>query len=203
VGKIKNPNRINKSKGRVCNLCKIYKARDQYYETYNGLNGLQSRCKSCVAGKAQEISKKDYLKKKLLGLCQSCSSPIMPNSTTSCENCWFKSAAYRAGNRLLSEELKIKLQLQDSKCYYTGEQLVPGVNASVDHKTPSTKGGADDLSNLIWVTRLVNSMKGELTQDEFLAICKAVSDNSDIRLLEKEIDYTGLLPRPHLATTLI
>lgn len=64
---------------------------------------------------------------------------------------------------------------QGGQCPYTGEDLVPGVNASLDHIVSKHRGGGDDPTNLQWVTMLVNSMKTSMTHDEFVETCAAIA----------------------------
>lgn len=56
----------------------------------------------------------------------------------------------------------------------TGVLLVPGRNASIDHKVPRAKGGSDDIDNLQWVDLKVNLMKRDLDITEFLSACATV-----------------------------
>lgn len=63
---------------------------------------------------------------------------------------------------------------QGGKCAYTGRELVPGTNASLDHKIPKALGGTNDLENLQWVETNVNRAKNALAEDEFLSMCRAV-----------------------------
>jgi hypothetical protein len=70
-------------------------------------------------------------------------------------------------------ELMRLLKQQDYRCALTGEKLTPNT-AELDHKTPKSKGGEDTLDNLQWLDRTVNRMKGRLTTEEFIAICKRV-----------------------------
>ena len=72
-------------------------------------------------------------------------------------------------------QLKAKLGSQQYMCAYTGEKLVPGVNASIDHLVPRSRGGNDAPDNLHWVSFRVNVMKGDMTHEEFLALCKLIT----------------------------
>lgn len=57
---------------------------------------------------------------------------------------------------------------QRGRCAYTGQKL--GRDAQVDHKTPTSRGGTNNPSNLHWVTPAANSCKGSMTHEEFIAI---------------------------------
>jgi hypothetical protein len=47
-------------------------------------------------------------------------------------------------------------------------------SASLDHKTPTLRGGDSSKDNLHWVTRKMNLMKSNLTHEEFVALCSRV-----------------------------
>ena len=72
--------------------------------------------------------------------------------------------------------LEGKMEHQQWQCVYTGEKLIAGVNASVDHRIPSSRGGSDDLCNLQWVTKKINRMKGNMTHQEFVEICQLIAE---------------------------
>jgi hypothetical protein len=73
-----------------------------------------------------------------------------------------------------ADMLRQKLHEQQFRCWYTGQLLVPGVNASVDHTVPMARGGSHEPHNLRWVHLKVNEMKRELSESEFVAMCAAV-----------------------------
>jgi 5-methylcytosine-specific restriction endonuclease McrA len=68
---------------------------------------------------------------------------------------------------------------QQGKCAVTGEKLVPGVNASLDHIQPLSRGGTSERSNLRWVTSTVNHMKWNLTDTEFVDKCRQIAQRAD------------------------
>jgi hypothetical protein len=68
-----------------------------------------------------------------------------------------------------------KLEAQHFLCFYTGIELVPGRNASVDHRIPISRGGSpSDPENCVWCDRLVNAFKNDLTEDEFIERCRII-----------------------------
>lgn len=68
---------------------------------------------------------------------------------------------------------------QQGKCAVTGEKLVPGVNASLDHIVPVSRGGTSEKGNLRWVTSTINHMKWDLTDDEFMAMCTQIAHRAE------------------------
>jgi 5-methylcytosine-specific restriction endonuclease McrA len=101
-----------------------------------------------------------------------------------CEPCWYASIARsalgiktREEARRRGPELLDMFRKQNGKCAYTGVDLVPGVNASLDHKVPKALGGNDSPENLQWVTFNVNRAKNSLTEEEFISMCRAVAQH--------------------------
>jgi len=62
---------------------------------------------------------------------------------------------------------------QRGRCAYTGVKL--DRTAQVDHKTPVSRGGTNDASNLHWVTPDANRVKRDKTHAEFIAICSDIA----------------------------
>jgi hypothetical protein len=81
------------------------------------------------------------------------------------------------GSTALGAAIKQKLVDQGSLCYYTGVPIVLGVNDSLDHllsvcKHPELRA---DLTNVVWCTRDISTMKNGMDRDEFLAMCRLLS----------------------------
>lgn len=121
------------------------------------------------------------------GWCHNCPTPRMENSNTYCEKHWY---AQKATQRLglgphvikRGQALKAKLETQNYTCPYTGVNLIPGVNASVDHvipvsQRPDLKG---EISNIEWVDLNLNHMKTDMSREQFLEVCLKV------------VEYTGI-----------
>lgn len=76
-------------------------------------------------------------------------------------------------NCATASELMRLLKFQEYRCALSGEKLTPNT-AELDHKIPKSNGGEDTIENLQWLDRNVNKMKGRLTTEEFVAICRRV-----------------------------
>jgi len=63
---------------------------------------------------------------------------------------------------------------QEGRCAVTGAVLTPGVDASLDHIVPISKGGLHTKSNLRWVLYTINIAKADLSHEEFVELCRAV-----------------------------
>lgn len=70
--------------------------------------------------------------------------------------------------------LRRLIESQGYRCALTGESLTPKT-ATVDHVTPLTRGGAHAIENAQVIVDYVNQAKGQMTNDEFIAMCVAVA----------------------------
>ncbi len=118
------------------------------------------------------------------GLCYRCASPLTAGMVKTselvkfqqCGDCFFKhTSKLHTGSVGIWEALRDIFLAQDCRCAYTGELLIPGDNASLDHKQPVSRGGDDTPENLQWVTKTVNDCKRNLTHDEFIQFCRRVT----------------------------
>jgi len=85
--------------------------------------------------------------------------------------------ASRSGGLKPSDILKV-LQYQEYCCALTGVQLTPET-ATVDHIIPIKLGGKNCVDNIQIVTPEANRIKGTLTMDELLAMCKMIVNTLD------------------------
>ncbi|WP_439624097.1 HNH endonuclease [Gemmata sp.] len=85
-----------------------------------------------------------------------------------------------------ASELMKLLERQDFRCAYTGRSLSPET-ASVDHITPISRGGLNELSNLAIVHMDVNTAKSSMTLEEFVAVCREVVDNFERHMSSNRI----------------
>jgi len=180
----------------ACRIClnkqkeKRAKSRSDWVE-----NGL---CSSC--GREREDKNKNYCKKcrgdikkfskRRLenGLCAKCSNPKLENSD-SCLRCWMISIAYRRikTGRLayIIEEL---WEEQNGICALTGETLIPGVNASLDHIIPVSQGGTDEKENLRWTLKTVNLFRCVESDQDFFALCLKVIQHNLSKIPQDELN---------------
>lgn len=113
------------------------------------------------------------------GRCAQCGAPRDAGSDMYCRMHILKLAAYRwLDNVTLWRELDDLLKKQGERCAYTGEPLLLGQNASLDHKIPRSRGGANVIDNVQWLSWTANRCKTDLTHDEFVALCATVASKA-------------------------
>ena len=72
------------------------------------------------------------------------------------------------------QDLETLLERQDFRCALTGESLTPE-NVALDHIVPISEGGSFSVANSQLVTRIANRAKHTISQDEFVILCKRVT----------------------------
>lgn len=70
-------------------------------------------------------------------------------------------------------KLMALLEKQEYRCALSGRKLTPKT-AVIDHITPASKGGGNEIENLQWLHKDVNRAKGTLSQEEFIRVCRMV-----------------------------
>ena len=124
---------------------------------------------------AKNRSKYNRDKNHSLGLCR-CGQDLYGG--TKCFKCYFKDCCMRAtGHNKLWLQLYDKLVKQKFRCIYTNRKLIPVQNMSVDHITPTTKGGLNNINNLQWIDTQINTMKNNRTHVEFIEEIESILRN--------------------------
>lgn len=143
-------------------------------------------CKFCEEHKLLDLSKRKERFLKLIkdGLCTSCGAePYMNYSvnrnikTKHCKICYLKNLSVtHLGKANRWNELLDILIKQNYLCPYTGDKLVLGESASVDHVLSRSKypEKQKDINNLVWVSRTVNRMKHNYTDEEFMNLIEKI-----------------------------
>jgi len=127
-------------------------------------------CNKCLI-KSSTRSKNLRKKRHAAGLCAGCGKRLLLIRNRVCEPCWFKEVALRwTGSQKNGPILMTIFKRQCGRCIYTGENLVLGETASLDHVVPRSRGGSSEPENLQWVGKRINEMKGNLIHEEFLKI---------------------------------
>ncbi len=126
-------------------------------------------CNICLAGKAEKRATRVSS-----GSC--IGSPACPEmvlfGTKRCERHWWLRLAI--GTERTADELREIWRSQGPVCPITGDNLILGLNVSLDHIIPKEKGGIDSVTNLRFVTVEANIMKWTMSDEDLLALCRKV-----------------------------
>lgn len=78
-------------------------------------------------------------------------------------------------SKLKAPLLNEKLAYYGWKCRYCGVFLIKGVNLTWDHAIPTSRGGTDDISNLLPCCPTCNAKKGAKSFFEFLLVISKIN----------------------------
>lgn len=155
-------------------------------DTVERVSNFQRRCGACAPDantwRRTELTTMKRAGNVACGECIDCPKNAKQEAMPNCRHC-FKHWILRLakGNRdtkqnpELAKALAFKWAEQNGRCAYTGVELVPGVNASIDHIVPYSRGGQNCAENVHWVDRLINRMKTDMLPNEFIATCAHVA----------------------------
>jgi radical SAM protein with 4Fe4S-binding SPASM domain len=118
------------------------------------------------------------------GLCLSCKG--VATCGLHCDKHWLRTIGSKYGLTIKNNGVQMLQQLWDEQkgiCSITGEKLIRGVNASIDHKIPISRGGTHSKENLHWVTISVNTAKGGQLLEEFIDMCTKVVSRVNKRVV--------------------
>ncbi|KKN99035.1 hypothetical protein LCGC14_0142800 [marine sediment metagenome] len=168
-------NRQRRAKRRELGIC---------YTCGNSTENNRAYCPECLK-KARKY-RTAYKLKAPYGVCVICRVesclPSLVDATLYrriCQNCYLKNASCsQLGSVEYWKQLLCKLEAQQFRCVYSGDELILGVNDSMDHIYPKSRypDKALDPSNIQWVTRTVNMAKGCLDHDEFLTLIRRINN---------------------------
>jgi hypothetical protein len=173
---------------KQCGKCKNILDLSLFSKNRTKKDGLDNYCKKCASERTlnwvsnnTERHKNNQIKARRKrtekGLCKYCLKKSLKHNNLCLEH-WYRNVSWNHFKvEKYWEGLKAIAEKQDYKCVYTDETLIPGLNMGLDHKksqknNPELK---DDIANLQWVTKKINVIKNELSHDEFIDLCNAIS----------------------------
>lgn len=176
---------------KICYKCNEEQPLTFFSKNRTKKDGLNLECRKCSSvrslkwkidnpKRSRANDRINQAKRLENGLCCNCSNAVMLNHNRMCEKHWYIEAAQHAtrkGTVANGVKLHQKMILQQYTCPYTGEKLVPGINAHLDHiyprhRFPELEG---DMDNLEWVSDTANLAKRVMTKDEFVNFCRLIA----------------------------
>ena len=162
---------------KICSKCNISKNASEFHKRSNRKSGICSCCKLCtkkyhqanktVWAKQTKKRKTDLLSR---GLCVDCGkSKLATHSKNQCPTCYWKHRSCHALGVVKHWEFVRDVFYANPVCPYSGEKLVLGVNAELDHKIPRVVRPdlVSDINNVHWVSTEMNKKKKNRTHSEF------------------------------------
>lgn len=89
------------------------------------------------------------------------------------------------GRKVTEQELRIIWDRQQGLCALTHRPMVMEY-ADVDHIIPVSRGGSHDNSNLRWTWDRANEAKGNMMDEEFVAMCTQIAEAFGRMILAQE-----------------
>ena len=106
----------------------------------------------------------------------------------SMSNAW-RTATGKQGS--LSRNDARKIIANPPTCPYC-ELPIEWTELSIDHKTPISRGGSNDVSNLVWADLTCNLMKGNLLAEEFKELLDFLKGRPEmLKLLRTRLSISG------------
>lgn len=131
----------------------------------------RSRCLGCLDSQLARTNKSNH-RRRSAGHCVRCNAASRVDNSY-CERCWFRDREKKLD--LQPGDLNALWSKQGGKCALSGAALVPGPNASVDHRVAVCRGGSLGIENLQWVSLQVNYCKRDMSNEDFIALCRSVA----------------------------
>lgn len=157
--------RVILSASGICVVCEI-----------NNTSGSLS-CKSCIS-RIVDSGRERQRRRKSSGICRICGKRTATHGL-SCNQCWYRCMSVKVfGTVHMHERLRELWDAQGGICRYTGEVLIQSETASIDHIIPKSRGGTNDMDNLQWVSKKINSMKSSMTHEEFCEVIRRIHDHT-------------------------
>ena len=100
------------------------------------------------------------------------SATTIDRKAKSMQSSW-RTATDRTGSLSIADAKKIIES--PPTCIYCLKP-VPWRDLSIDHMEPRSRGGSSEPDNLVYVDRLCNQIKGDLTKDEFIALLEFLKE---------------------------
>ena len=152
-----------------CDLCKKEQREiGKLLRNNRKENNLCVKCgksKPCNCSATMKEIRENFRKE---GKCIYCGT-INDNNNSACDICILKGiATNNLKNRKLWLKIKELLEKQQFICPYSGIKLILGINASIDHIVPKSKGGNNEIENLQWVHLWINLMKKDSEEQDFV-----------------------------------
>ena len=167
---------------QICNVCKGRKDKNLKEKRKN--REIGGFCNKCGKNKKMDDGKlcsecfelrSKYRKERIKNnICTRCKCKSMQYA----KQCFKHWLMQMSDKKTISENWKILKEIWETQnngvCALTGEQLIPGINASIDHIIPVSQGGGGEKENLRWISLDINKFLEVKSDQDFFSLCLKV-----------------------------
>jgi 5-methylcytosine-specific restriction endonuclease McrA len=174
---------VSEAATKVCNSCQTAKPLQEFHIRRASKDGRQGKCELCVKEHREALKKdpktvawweqyysanRDRLNKRALAKYYENKEKrffLVRMRSLRCKN--------GSGLPVTHIDLARLWHRQKGKCALSGLRLNRD-NSNLDHIIPVSKGGLAEIDNLRWLHKDVNHAKNDLSDAEFVGLCRAV-----------------------------
>jgi 5-methylcytosine-specific restriction endonuclease McrA len=106
---------------------------------------------------------------------------IRQNEIRQTEKGYIEALYYRLnerGNGYITYEDTFNLYMSSNICFYCGKETKPFTeDKQIDHKTPTARGGTNNINNLVICCKSCNSRKKDMTDSEYFIFMRGKNEN--------------------------
>lgn len=135
---------------RTCKHCKVTKSIDEFRRDHRKPNTIRWDCKECEKNSRKKRHKKSPIRKKLHGINQ------------------------RHKIKITLEELQSVIDQSEHQCYYCNSwiDITDSRQFQFDHRQPLSKGGTNEIKNIVLSCTKCNQKKNDKTEEEFIQLLR-------------------------------
>jgi 5-methylcytosine-specific restriction endonuclease McrA len=175
---------------KKCTKCQLELELKFFQKDASKKHGRKSRCLDCTnkglrayrslnPEKCARSQSSERLNRINSGLCRYCKSPRIEGHSTLCKKHYVTNVAQHSLGRCDLETVGILISRfeENPVCPYTGEALILGTNAHLDHivSRKNDPSLSTDINNVEWISDKVNIAKNEMNKDDFIQFCKSIA----------------------------
>jgi len=197
---------------KVCTKCKQEKSLDAFGLRAERLDGHKSNCRECEAAYQREYYARNIEQERKRKREWMCDARQDPDYRERCNGRRRGNLKYQTTQRIYNRRLRQKhffrwrakncgsaeitaddlaslWRKQRGRCALSGRKL--SRDAHLDHIIPRSKGGQSEISNLRWLDPWVNVARRNLSDEEFVGLCRQVAEWLGRRIVEADAGEKG------------
>lgn len=136
---------MNDSTMKHCSKCGVLKPLSEFHKNKNFPDGHQYKCKECARQTAREHHQAN--REKHTEQMREYKKTLAGKSAFKAARARIRAKKLDADGIILAEDVFTQYERQEGKCFYCGK--IVGLEFHLDHKIPLSRGGSNNLSNVV------------------------------------------------------